>query len=272
VRRLTTLCERFLVKPGQPVRLSKWDPGDTAGYSREEAEAAFQRNVERLFDLQYLLSAQRQHALLIVLQAMDAGGKDGTIRNVMRGLNPQGCQVTPFRPPSEEEREHDFLWRVHHCTPRKGNIGIFNRSHYEDVLVVRVKKLAPKPVWSQRYRQINEFERILVENSTTVVKFFLHISKNEQADRLRKRLEDPRKNWKLSPDDADDRRHWDDYMQAYQDALSRCSTAHAPWYVIPANRKWFRDLAVSQVVIDAIERMHLKMPKPAFDLSKIVIQ
>jgi PPK2 family polyphosphate:nucleotide phosphotransferase len=266
------LRERFLVKPGARVKLSRWDPGDTAGYVREDAEAAFQVNVDRLFELQYLLAAQKKYALLVVLQAMDAGGKDGTIRNVMRGLNPQGCHVVSFKAPSEEELDHDYLWRIHRAAPRKGWIGIFNRSHYEDVLVVRVKTLVPKQVWSRRYDQINEFEKMLVENGTTVLKFFLHISKNEQADRLRKRLEDPQKNWKLSPADSEERGRWADYMDAYQDALSRCSTRHAPWYVIPANRKWFRDLAVSQIVIEALDEMKLKLPKPAFDLSQIVIQ
>src|SRR5688572_2674279 len=197
------LVEELRVKPGKKVKLPDWDPGDTYGYTREEAEAEFQKNVARMFDLQYLLAAQNKHALLIVLQAMDAGGKDGTIRNVMRGLNPQGCHVTSFKAPSLEELDHDYLWRIHANAPRKGDIGIFNRSHYEDVLVVRVRKLADKAVWSKRYRQINEFERILVENDTTIVKFYLHISKNEQADRLRKRLDDPRKNWKFSPSDAE---------------------------------------------------------------------
>jgi PPK2 family polyphosphate:nucleotide phosphotransferase len=267
-----SLSERYKVKPGRKVKLSDWDPGDTAGWSREEAEAQVQENLARMFELQYLLAAQNKHALLVVLQAMDAAGKDGTIRNVMRGLNPQGCHVTSFKAPSTDELDHDFLWRIHANSPRKGDIGIFNRSHYEDVLVTRVRKLISKDVWSARYRQINDFERILSDNCTTILKFYLHITKNEQADRLRKRLEDPKKNWKLSPADSEERKLWDDYMAAYQDAISKCSTRYGAWYIVPSNRKWFRDLVVSDAVLGALKNMKLKLPQPAFDLSKIVIE
>jgi PPK2 family polyphosphate:nucleotide phosphotransferase len=267
-----SLSDRLRVKPGKKVRLGQWDPGDTAGMTRENVEAALQKNIDRLFELQYGLSAENRRSVLVVLQAMDAGGKDGTIRNVMRGLNPQGVRVTPFKAPSQEELEHDFLWRIHANCPRAGDIGIFNRSHYEDVLVVRVKKLVPKEIWSRRYQQINDFEKMLVDNRTTIVKFYLHISKNEQADRLRKRLEDPHKNWKFEPADIEERERWDEYMEAYEAALSRCSTECAPWYIIPANRKWFRDYAVSSILIEAIEKMKCKPPKAKYDLSQIVIR
>jgi PPK2 family polyphosphate:nucleotide phosphotransferase len=239
---------------------------------REAAQEALARNIERLAELEYLLYAENRRALLVVLQAMDGGGKDGTIRHVMTGLNPQSCRVTAFKAPSAAELAHDFLWRVHAAAPAKGEIGIFNRSHYEDVLVVRVRRLAPRSVWSRRYRAINEFERTLAESGVVILKFFLHISKREQAKRLRARLEDPTKNWKLNPTDFEDRGRWGRYMQAYEAALGRCSTPHAPWFVIPANKKWFRNLAVSEIMVGALERLHMKLPKAKFDPSKIVFK
>ena len=267
------LEKRFQVRPHQKVNLSKYDPDDTAGIaSKERCDAALARNIQRLFELQSLLAASNQYAVLVVLQAMDTGGKDGTIRHVMTGLNPQACRVTSFKVPTEEEARHDFLWRVHNATPKRGEIGIFNRSHYEDVLVARVHKLVPKSVWQTRYDQINQFEQILAENNTVILKFFLHISKDEQKRRLEQRLQDPAKNWKISEADFAERRFWDDYMDAYEDALSKCSTKYAPWYVIPANKKWFRNLAVSQIIEDRMNALKLTYPPPKVDVSKIRIE
>ena len=261
------IAKRCLVKPGSKVKLSEWDPDDKFGMGRDDDALA--HNLERLTELQHLLYADQRHTLLIVLQALDAGGKDGTIRHVMSGVNPQGCDVTSFKVPSDRERQHDYLWRVHKAVPPLGNIGIFNRSHYEDVLVVRVHQLAPKKVWQRRYRQINEFERMLTENRVTMLKFFLHISKEEQKRRFESRIKDPTKNWKLSLPDFEERKHWDDYIRAYETALRKCSTDWAPWYIIPANDKWFRNYTVSQIVVGALEEMRLKYPPPSIDLSKI---
>jgi len=264
------LANQFVVKPGTKVKLSKWDPDDTAGIqSKQDYKQILQKNIERLFKLQTVLYASDKYAVLIVLQAMDTGGKDGTIRHVMRGLNPQGCRVTTFKVPTDEELHHDFLWRAHKPAPGRREIGIFNRSHYEDVLVVRVHKLVPKSVWSGRYEQINDFEKILANNDVKIFKFFLHISKDEQARRLEQRIDNPRKNWKITPADIAERQYWDDYMAAYEDALSQCSTDQAPWYVIPANKKWFRNLAVSQILVDAMTSWKLKYPPPPADLEKL---
>ena len=260
---------RLMIHPGKKVKLSRIDPDDTHGVSKDSAGDHLARNVERLSLLQYLLYAEAKRSLLVVLQGIDAGGKDGTIRHVMSGLNPQGVRVTPFKVPEGAEKRHDYLWRVHKALPEWGQIGIFNRSHYEDVLVVRVHGLAPKPVWSKRFRQINDFERTLSECGVRIVKFLLYISKEEQAERFRLRLEDKTKNWKFSPADLKEREYWDDYIEAYEDMLEQCSTEWAPWYVIPANKKWFRNLAVSQVIVETLESMKLKFPKPAAGLSKI---
>jgi PPK2 family polyphosphate:nucleotide phosphotransferase len=259
--------KHLIVKPGEKARLGKRDPGETLGIRKNEN--LLQKNLAKLRELQHLLYADKRYSLLIVLQALDAGGKDGTIRHVMSGVNPQGCEVTSFKAPSQEERDHDFLWRIHHAVPRLGDIGIFNRSHYEDVLVVRVHKMVPKAVWSERYEQINDFEKTLALNGVTILKFFLHISKDEQLKRFQSRLSDPAKNWKLSLPDFREREHWDEYMEAYEDALTRCSTKHAPWYIIPSNQKWFRNYAISCLVIGALERMKLKFPPPSIDVSKI---
>ena len=262
--------KRFEVHRKQKLKLEKRDPDDTAGItSKEECDQQLKKNIEQLFDTQSLLAASNEYAVLLVLQALDAGGKDGTIRHVMTGLNPQACRVTSFKVPSDEEAQHDFLWRVHHAVPKRGEIGIFNRSHYEDVLVARVHKLVPKAVWQARYDQINDFEHMLAENKTIILKFYLNISKDEQKRRLEERIQDPRKNWKFSEADVAERRHWDDYISAYEDALSKCSAKHAPWYVIPANKKWFRNLAVSQIMLDTLESMDLKSPKPIADLKGI---
>ena len=264
------LAKRFVVTPGKRLKLEKRDPDDTAGLrSKSEYQELLQKNIQRLFELQTQLAANNKIAMLVVLQAMDAGGKDGTIRHVMTGLNPQACRVTSFKVPTEEEAHHDFLWRIHRAMPRRGEIGIFNRSHYEDVLVARVHKLVPKSVWSARYEQINDFEKILTENQVVIFKFFLHISREEQARRLEQRVENPRKNWKISLADVTERKYWDDYVKAYEDALTECSTGRAPWYVIPANKKWFRNLAVSQILVDAMSSWKMKYPPPASDLPEL---
>lgn len=251
----------FIVKPNQKVDLSRIDPAQTRGFkNKAEATRRLEKNIDRLVEIQSLLYAEHKRALLIVLQALDGGGKDGTIRHVMAGVNPLGCKVTAFKIPSEEELAHDFLWRVHKAVPGKGEIGIFNRSHYEDVLVVRVHKLVEKSVWSRRYHQINLFEQILSENDVHILKFFLHISKDEQKKRLDERRVNPRKFWKFNPADLTERKHWDEYMKAYEEALSRCSTAHAPWFIVPADRKWFRNLVVSQIIIETLQRLDMKFP------------
>jgi len=267
------LSKELRVKPGKKVDLAKWDPGWTPGVKdREEAEALLQKNREKLAKLQYLLYAENKHSLLVILKGMDACGKDGTVRHVMHGVNPQACRVTSFKAPTPQELDHDFLWRIHQQVPPRGEIGIFNRSHYEDVLIVRVKNLVPKEVWSKRYKQINQFERILAKNNITILKFFLHISKEEQKQRLQERLADPTKNWKMNPDDLKERARWDEYMKAYEVALSECSTKWAPWYIIPADKKWYRNLAVSQIIIETLEGFKMKFPKPDFDPKKIVIE
>lgn len=268
-----TLREQLIVKPGSKFRLAHRDPENTGHFrSKEKAAPILEKNLARIEQLEYLLYAEKKHALLIVLQALDAGGKDGTIRHVMSALNPQACEVTPFKAPTAEELGHDFLWRVHKAVPIKGEVGIFNRSHYEDVLVVRVHDLTPKSVWSKRYGQINDFERMLTANGVKILKFFLHIGKDEQKRRLEQRLSDPNKYWKANPDDLKERELWDEYMQAFEDALSKCSTEEAPWYVIPANKKWFRNIAVSTIIVETLEEMKMKYPKPAFDPSTLVVK
>jgi PPK2 family polyphosphate:nucleotide phosphotransferase len=266
-------AKELLARPGKRVKLSKWDPDDTLGYEKGPAcEAKTEKMIERLDELQYLMYAGKKHALLVVLQAMDAGGKDGTIRHVMRGLNPQGCIVTPFKQPTPEEAAHDFLWRVHKAVPERGNVGIFNRSHYEDVLIVRVHDLVPKSVWSKRYDEINQFEKILSQGHVTIVKFYLHISREEQKKRFLERIDDPDKRWKISPADFAERKYWDEYVDAYEDALSKCSTEDAPWYIIPANKKWFRNLAVSRILVEVLEDMKMKFPKPTVDIKELRIR
>jgi len=266
------LSKRFLIKPGSSVSLSDHDTEDTAGWRRDgEVDLILRQSLSRIEQLQYLLFAEHRRSLLIVLQAMDAGGKDGLIRHVMSGFNPQGCSVTSFKVPTTEEAEHDFLWRIHHRIPRLGEIGIFNRSHYEDLLVPRVHGLVPREVWSRRYEAINEFERHLAESSVIILKFFLHISRKEQKVRLQARLEDPSRNWKFSPGDLEERKLWPAYMKAYEDILERCSTPHAPWYVIPADRKWFRNLAVADIIVARLKSLKMKFPPPAYDPKSLKI-
>src|SRR5664279_2580500 len=263
------LARELLVSPGSRIKLADFDPAGTYGLDKSDADHLLAKNCERLSVLQYLLYAEGRRAVLVVLQGIDAGGKDGTIKHVMSGLNPQGVDVTSFKVPEGPEKRHDYLWRVHNAVPESGKLGIFNRSHYEDVLVVRVHDLVPKPVWSERYGQINNFERTLSDNGVRIVKFLLYISKEEQAKRFRQRLDDKSKRWKFSPADLKEREYWDKYIEAYQDVLRKCSTEHAPWYLIPANHKWFRNLAVSQILCETLESMDLKFPKPTADLSSL---
>jgi PPK2 family polyphosphate:nucleotide phosphotransferase len=257
------IIDKLLVTPGKKFRLKSKDPEYVAGYTQVTAEAETAQLHKRLEHLQDVLYAEHKRSMLIVLQAMDAGGKDGTIKHVMSGVNPQGCIVTSFKQPTQHELDHDYLWRVHQAAPAKGMIGIFNRSHYEDVLVVRVHDLVPKDVWSKRYDQINAFEELLAESGTVIVKFFLHISKEEQRRRFDERNKDPNKNWKSSDADERERKFWDEYQDAYEDAIAKTSTKHAPWFVIPANEKWFRNLAVSHVLVKTLEDLNLQYPKAA---------
>ena len=266
------MTQPFLVAPGTQVNLTDHDPGYSGDYQRKkDVKKQLQHHRDRLRELQQVLWAEGKHALLIVLQAMDAGGKDGTIRHVFRGVNPQGCQVTSFKVPTEEELDHDYLWRIHKAVPRKGYIGIFNRSHYEDVLVVRVHNLVPPEVWGQRYEQINHFEKMLADSGTTILKFFLHISREEQKGRFEARLQDPHKNWKFSTGDVKERAYWDEYQRAFEDALSKCSTPWAPWYVIPANHKWYRNLVISQTIVETLEGLDLHYPPSLPDADQIVV-
>ncbi len=253
-----------MVKPGKKFRLADHDPDETAGLDEKtEAAGLLAHLSDRLGTLQKVLYAEHQKSVLIILQGMDASGKDGTISHVMSGVNPQGCSVTSFKQPSSHELDHDFLWRIHQNVPGKGMIGIFNRSQYEDVLVVRVHDLVPKEIWSERYEQINAFERILSENGIVVLKFFLNISKEEQKQRFESRRDDPDKNWKISTADEAERKFWDEYQKAYEDAIGKCSKKHAPWFVIPSNKKWFRNLAISHIVVEAMEDLNLKYPAAA---------
>jgi PPK2 family polyphosphate:nucleotide phosphotransferase len=263
--------ENFRVKPGTKVRLRDWDPGANGDIGRDEAEAKTVGLYAELSRLQELLYADGRHRLLVVLQAIDAGGKDGTIRAVFTGVNPQGVQVTSFKAPTSEELAHDYLWRVHQHVPRDGHIGIFNRSHYEDVLVVRVHGLVPKTRWQKRYQHIRAFEQMLHDEGTTIVKFFLHISKDEQRKRQQARIDDPTKRWKFAAADLDERKHWDDYAEAFEAMLNETSAAHAPWYVVPANRKWYRNLVVSHVLVDTLESLDLHYPEPEPGLQGLVV-
>ncbi len=261
---------KLAVRPHEKFKLKDFDPEETLGYEKdEEVDALVQKTLARIDELQYTLYAEGQRSLLIILQGMDTAGKDGTIRHVMSAASPQSCKVTSFKQPTSLELAHDFLWRIHEAAPGKGTIGIFNRSQYEDVLVVRVHKLVPKSVWSDRYDEINAFEKYLTENGTTILKFFLHISKDEQKKRIEERIADPTKHWKLSPADLKERQFWDDYTEAYEDAIRKCSTKYAPWFIIPANHKWFRNLAVSRIVLETLESMDPKYPTPKLDIEKM---
>jgi PPK2 family polyphosphate:nucleotide phosphotransferase len=254
----------YLARPGKKLKLSHFDTADTGSFKdKDDAKPAIAKNLRKLKKLQELLYADSKHAVLIVMQAMDTGGKDGAIEHVFSGVNPQGCQVTSFKQPTPTELAHDFLWRIHTAMPRKGMIGIFNRSHYESVLVERVHELVPKQVWSTRYQTINHFEHLLAKEGTTIIKFFLHISKDEQKRRLQARLDDPKKHWKFDPNDLKERKRWDDYTEAYQDAVEKCSTDYAPWYIVPADHKWFRNWVLSDTIVRTLQHLKLKYPPPA---------
>jgi PPK2 family polyphosphate:nucleotide phosphotransferase len=262
------------VKPGAKVDLSKIDPGSTPGFKgkRKQADERLLELNGRLEVLQEALWAEHRRKVLIVLQGMDTSGKDGTISHVFEGVNPLGVRVVAFKAPSPEELDHDFLWRVHAKVPGNGEMVIFNRSHYEDVLVARVRNLVPPEVWRQRYGQINDFERLLAETGTVVLKFFLHISKDEQKERLQARLDDPQKRWKFRKGDLIDRAHWDEYMEAYEEALIRTSQKHAPWYVVPADKKWYRNLVIAEVLVKALEDLKIQVPEPEEDLKGVVVE
>lgn len=271
-------AEAYRVHEGDAVDLKKWD---TATYGpfvdphgepdKAAAEAATAKNLIELRKLQEVLYADGRHAVLVCFQAMDAGGKDGAIRSLFTGVNPQGCVVTSFKQPSTLERRHDFLWRHHLACPPKGMIGVHNRSHYEPVLVERVKGLVPKPVWSKRYGRIREFERLLTEDGTLVLKFFLHISKGEQKKRLEARLADPDKNWKFSSADLEERRYWGDYQRAFADAISQCATDYAPWYIVPSDYKWYRNWVVSDALVRALKGLKLRYPPAEQGIDKIKV-
>ncbi|MCS6803763.1 MAG: polyphosphate kinase 2 family protein [Acidobacteriota bacterium] len=266
--------ERYRIKPGSKVNLNKWDADDTSAFDGDK-EAAAKKLAElnrQLDQLQDVLFAERKHKLLIVLQAMDTGGKDGVIRHVFENVDPLGVRVANFKAPTPQELAHDYLWRIHKQTPANGEIVIFNRSHYEDVLIVRVHNLVPPAVWRKRYDHINQFERMLSDEGTTILKFFLHISKDEQAKRLQARLDDPTKRWKFNPGDLKERELWPAYMKAYEDVLSRTSTEWAPWYIIPANHKWYRNVVVATIIVNTLKGLKMRYPQPDFDPTMIQIK
>jgi PPK2 family polyphosphate:nucleotide phosphotransferase len=266
--------KRYLVEPGKKVKLSEWDPNDTSEFKggREQARVEVLKQNLRLRELQEVLYAEHKHKILIVLQAMDTGGKDGAIRHVFEGVNPNGTRVANFKQPAGEELEHDYLWRVHKQVPATGELVIFNRSHYEEVLIVRVHKLVPEEVWKPRYDQINDFEEMLAENGTIILKFYLHIDKEEQKRRLQARLDDPNKHWKFRKGDLEERKLWPEYMQAYEDVLNKTSTPVAPWFIVPANHKWYRDLVISSILLERLEGLKMKFPEPEEDLSGVMVE
>lgn len=264
--------EQALIPPiGIPVKLTDYDPAYAADLDKKTAADETERLSKRLAELQEMLYAQGEHSLLVVLQAMDAGGKDGTIRSVFTGVNPQGVRIASFKVPTPAELSQDFLWRIHAQTPPKGYIGIFNRSHYEDVLVVRVNKLVPPEIWKERYDHINNFERLLADSGTRILKFFLHISKEEQKERFEERLARPDKHWKFSTGDLPVREQWDEYMDAYEAVLTRCNTDYAPWHIVPSNKKWYRNFIISKTIVETLESMNLSYPDPELGLDKVVI-
>jgi PPK2 family polyphosphate:nucleotide phosphotransferase len=261
--------EDFRIAPSDDIHLRDFNPGYKGNHGKHDALEKVEDLREKMGDLQQRLFAERKRSLLIVLQALDAGGKDGVIKHVIGSMNPDGCHVANFKEPTERELAHDFLWRVEAQTPAKGEVAIFNRSHYEDVLIVRVHNFVPKSVWSQRYEQINDFERRLIQNGTRILKFFLHISKEEQLQRFEERLDDPAKHWKISEADYSEREFWDDYLRAYEDAIAKCNSDDAPWFVIPADHKWFRDLAISEIIVSTMESMNFQVPRPTVDIEDI---
>jgi PPK2 family polyphosphate:nucleotide phosphotransferase len=274
MKKKKSLFERYAVPKGKAVHLAAWSPDDARAFrgGKEEGKRRLKALSARLEELQEVLYAGQAHRLLVVLQGMDTSGKDGTIRHVFQGVDPLGVKVAAFKKPTEEERRHDFLWRIEKQVPGPGEIVLFNRSHYEDVLVVRVHNLVSKEECQKRYVAINDFERQLAESGTTILKFFLHIDLDEQKERLQDRLDDPRKQWKFNPGDLAERKLWPAYMEAYEDVLNRTSTPQAPWYVVPANRNWYRNLMVSSVIVETLERLGLRHPRLAYDPGKIKIE
>ena len=262
--------KRLMVKPGSRVKLERFDPrfSDVAE-SRGEIETLTEQNRERIGEMQMRLYAEKRHSVLIVLQGQDAAGKDGIVKHTLSAVNPLSCNAFAFKVPTAEEAAHDFLWRHHKAAPARGWMTIFNRSHYEAVLVERVHKLVPKKVWSKRYEEINAFERLLHRNGTTVIKMFLHMSKDEQLQRFKDRIDDKAKRWKISEADYEERKFWDDYMEAYEDALSKTSSKYAPWYVVPSDHKHIRNLVASQIIADTLEELKISRPKPSVDLADI---
>lgn len=263
--------QRIHPEPGTKIDLADFDPEYLAGLDKDDTKDKTDKLQERLVELQEVLFAQKKYSLLVIFQAMDAGGKDSTIRRVFSGVNPQGFRIANFKAPTPEELSHDFLWRVHDHVPPKGYIGIFNRSHYEDVLIVRVNELVPEEIWRKRYDHINNFERLLADSGVTILKFFLHISKEEQKERFQDRLDDPSKHWKFSIGDLPVRKKWDAYMQAYADAITHCNTEYAPWHIVPANHKWYRDYVVTKAIVDALEKLPLEYPPEEEGLEDVVI-
>jgi len=264
------LYRTLLVEPGCGINLEAVDPDFCGDQSYQRAMPAIQEQMEKIDRLQHLMHAEGKHSLLIVLQGLDASGKDGVVRHILNGVNSAGCRVAAFKQPTATELGHDFLWRVHPHAPARGEIAVFNRSHYEDVLFARVHELVPQEVWSCRYSLINDFENLLTAaNGTTILKFFLHISKEEQLARFKRRLDDPCRRWKISEADYQEREYWDAYAAAFEEMLNRTSTWHAPWFVVPANNKWFRDLAVSQIVARTLEDLDMRLPAPSVDLAQI---
>lgn len=261
----------YRIEPESRFNLLQIEPDDDGGLSKKPGKAEFKKLRKQLIQLQDLLFAEKKHALLVVFQAIDTGGKDSTIRHVFKGVNPQGCRVSGFKAPTEIEQEHDFLWRIHQKTPPLGYIEVFSRSHYEDVLVARVKQLVPKSHWQKRYGHINNFERLLLDEGTAIVKFFLHISKDYQKRRLERRLQRPDKHWKFDPTDVAERQHWHSYQQAFEDMLNHCSTPEAPWYVIPAEHHWYRNLLVANVLVDKLKSFQMEYPSLEIDPTEIVI-
>ncbi len=267
--------ERYWVKPGAGVDLEKIDGNEKVlfnGTGKEENERQFDELQDELQELQKRLYAQNKHRVLVVMQAMDTGGKDGCIKHVFSRIDPQGIHVRSFKKPNEEELSYDFLWRVHSKVPHRGQLVIFNRSHYEDIIAVRVKKIFPDDVWKRRQRHVVEFERMLAEEGTTIIKIFLHISKDEQKRRLEARLANPAKHWKINPDDLVDRARWDDFMTAYEDVIGKTSTEFAPWYVVPADRKWYRNLCVARIMLDTLKKLNMEYPAITWDPATIKIE
>ncbi len=264
--------ETYRIAPATKIKLKNYPTIEKTDLSKETGRKQFKILQKKLIELHELLYVENQRSLLIVLQAPDTGGKDSTIRQIFSGLDPSGCYVANFKAPSALERSHDFLWRIHQQVPERGHIGIFNRSHYEDVLIARVKNLVPKKQWEKRYHHINAFEAMLHDEGVTILKFYLHISKDYQKERLQKRLSDPHKYWKFSMDDITERAFWEDYQIAYEEVFNRCSTEDAPWYVIPGEQRWLRDLIITSIIVDTLQKFKMKLPKPDFDPKKIILR